>query len=182
MLTFNGTNQVATIADNAAIRATTSQYITAQVWARVAAGFTGGDGIIGKQYWSPSYDGFSLSLNTNNSTYLKMNGASVDGTYSSPASVFTTGDWALFTAVVCFGGRSSNPSYVYINPFRVATGNNAESGIPSNTAPLQFPRGINSGGNFCPADIGQIFYYNDNLTQEEIIRNYDATKSRYAPI
>lgn len=183
MLTFNGTNQVATIADNAAIRATTSQYITAQVWARVDSSFTGGDGIIGKQYWSPSYDGFSLSLNTNNSSYLKMNGASVDGTYGSPAGVFTTGTWTLFTAVVCFGGRSTNPSYVYINPFRVATGNNAESSIPNNTAPLQFPRGINNGiYNYCPADIGQIFYYTDNLTQEDIIRNYDATKARYAPI
>jgi len=179
-LTFNGTNQVNTIADTAAIRATTSQYITAQVWARVRSSYNGGDGIVGKQYWSPTYDGYSLSLGGTNSVYLKMNGSSVDGTYGSANNVFSTEVWTLFTAVVCFGGRTSNPSYVYINPARVATGNNAESGIPSNTCPLQFPRGINDGnGNFAPADVGQIFYYNTNLSQETIIRNYDATKARY---
>lgn len=180
ILRFNGTDQVVTIADAAAIRATTTQYITAQVWSRVRSTVTGGNGIIGKQYWAPSYDGFSLSLNTNGSTYLKMNGASVDGTYSSSAGAFATETWTLFTAVICYNGRTSNPSYVYLNPFRVATGNNAETSIPSNTAPLQFPRGINDGSaNFCPADIGQIFYYGANLSQEDIIRNYDATKSRY---
>ena len=181
ILTFNGTNQVATIADTANIRATMSQRITAQVWARVLTGFTSGDGIIGKQNGSSGdYDGFSLSLNTNGSTYLKMNGASVDGTYSSSAGLVTVDTWTLFTAVVCFGGSSGTPSFAYLDPFRVATGNNNESSIPNNTAPLQFPRGIGeSTFNFCPADIGQIFYYTTNLSQEDIIRNYDATKSRY---
>jgi hypothetical protein len=180
ILNFNGTNQVVTIDDNANIRATTTQRITAQVWARVRTGFTGGDGIIGKQFWSPSFDGFSLSLNTNGATYLKMNGQSVDGTYSSAAGAFTVDTWTLFTAVIYFGGGTANPSYVYLDPFRVATGNNNERGIPNADAPLQFPRGIgDSIYNYCPADIGQIFYYNDYLSQEDIIRNYDATQSRY---
>jgi hypothetical protein len=48
------------------------------------------------------------------------------------------------------------------------------------TAPLQFPRGIqNTIYNFCPADVGAFYLYNTALSQETIIQNFDATKSRY---
>jgi hypothetical protein len=47
-------------------------------------------------------------------------------------------------------------------------------------APLQFPRGIQEANfNFCPADVGAFYLYNTALSQETIIRNFDATKSRY---
>jgi hypothetical protein len=52
--------------------------------------------------------------------------------------------------------------------------------MPSPTAPLQFPRGIQeTNANFCPADVGAFYLYNAALSQEDIIRNFDATKHRY---
>lgn len=59
---------------------------------------------------------------------------------------------------------------------------NTESLMPSQ-APLQFPRGFQDGSNtFCPSDVGAFYLYNAAVSQEDIIRNYDATKARYAVI
>jgi hypothetical protein len=108
-----------------------------------------------------------------------MNGASVNGNYSSSTGVFSN-DWALYTIVVRFGGGSGSPSYTYVSTRRVVTANNAETSMPNPSAPLQFPRGIqNDPFNYCPANVGAFYLYNTALSQEDIIRNYDATKSRY---
>jgi hypothetical protein len=108
-----------------------------------------------------------------------MNGGSVNGNYSSSAGVYSNG-WALYTIVVIFGGGSGSPSYSYVSTRRVVTANNGESSMPTPNAPLQFPRGIQDAAfNFCPADVGAFYLYNTALSQEDIIRNYDATKSTY---
>lgn len=180
--TFDGISQIAQIAAAAAINPTIGSSFTLQIWARVdtsSANFSSGDGLISKQYNAPSFDGYSLSLNADGSMYLKMNGSGVDGTYSSPAGVYAGATWILYTIVVRFGGGSGSPSYVYVNGRRVATGNNADFGIPSNNAPLQFPRSIQGWDNFAPTDVGAFYVYNTALSQEDVIRNFDATKSTY---
>lgn len=111
-----------------------------------------------------------------------MNGLFDNGVYSSSVGVYSNG-WALYSIVVRFGGGSSNPSYTYVSTRRVITANNIETGIPRQ-APLQFPRGFQEivagiEQNFCPADVGAFYVYNRAVSQEDIIRNYDATKSRY---
>ena len=181
--TFNGVNQIAQIAAAAAINPTTPfNPFTIQIWARVntaSPNFASGDGLISKQFGPGSYDGYSLSLSTSGAVVLNMNGASVNGNYASPAAVYSNG-WALYTIVVRFGGGSGNPSYSYVSTRRVVTANNSESGMPSPAALLQFPRGIQeTNANFCPADVGAFYLYNTALSQENIIRNFDATKHTY---
>jgi predicted RNA-binding protein with TRAM domain len=179
--TFDGVNQIAQIAAADAINATVGSSFTAQIWARVntsSPDFGSFDGVISKQFGPGSYDGYSLSLVADTSVQLTMNGQSVNGRYSSSTGVYSNG-WALYTIVVRFGGGSGNPSYAYVSTRRVVTANNSESGL-SNTAPLQFPRGIQEGSfNYCPADVGAFYLYNTAVSQEDIIRNYDATKTRY---
>ena len=92
--------------------------------------------------------------------------------------VYSNG-WALYTIVVRFGGGAGSPSYAYVSTRRVITAANSESSIPQQ-APLQFPRGIQESiFNYCPADVGAFYLYNTAVSQEDIIRNYDATKTRY---
>lgn len=182
--TFNGVNQIAQITQASAINPTRPfSPFTVQIWARVntaSSSFASWDGLISKQFGAGGgYDGYSLSLSTSGAATLNMNGGAVNGNYSSPASVYSNG-WALYTIVVRFGGGSGNPSYSYVSTRRVITANNGETGMGSALAPLQFPRGIQeTGSNFCPADIGAFYLYNSALSQETIIRNFDATKSRY---
>ena len=181
--TFNGTNQIAEISAAPAINPTTPfSSFTIQIWARVdttSPNFTAWDGLISKQFGGVGgYDGYSLNLPSSSAVALKMNGQSVDGTYYSSTGAYSNG-WALYTIVVSFGGGSGSPSYTYVSSRRVVTANNSEGRMP-NQAPLQFPRGIqDTVYNFCPADVGAFYYYNTALSQEDIIRNYDATKSRY---
>ena len=181
--TFNGINQIAQIAAAAAINPTTPfTPFTIQIWARVnrtSPQFEPWDGLISKQFGPGSYDGYSLNLSSSSSVILGMNGGGVNGVYGSSTGVYSN-DWALYTIVVRFGGGSGNPSYAYVSTRRVVTGNNGEGSMPSPAAPLQFPRGIQEGSsNFCPADVGAFYLYNTALSQEDIIRNYDATKPRY---
>lgn len=179
-VTFDGVNQVAQIAAAAAINPTPGSAFTVQIWARVNTAspqFSAGDGLISKQYYAPSYDGYSLTLGNTGGIGLNMNGGSVNGNYGSAAGVYDSG-WALYTIVVRFGGGSGNPSYAYVNGRRVITASNAESSMPSQ-APLQFPRGFQDGSyNFCPADVGAFYLYNTAVSQEDIIRNYDVTRAR----
>ena len=181
--TFDGINQFAQIAAATAINPTTSSSFTIQIWAHVntaSSNFTSGDGLISKQFGNSSdYDGYSLSLSKSDSrVFLNMNGSSVNGNYGSSTGVYSNG-WALYTIVVRFGGGSGSPSYAYVSTRRVVTANNDESSMPSQ-APLQFPRGMqDTGANFCPADVGAFYLYNTALSQENIIRNYDATKPTY---
>jgi hypothetical protein len=186
--TFDGTNQIAQIAAAAAINPTAGSSFTAQIWARVNTSspqFGSFDGVISKQFGASSYDGYSLSLIADSSVQLTMNGNSVNGRYSSTTGVYSNG-WALYTIVVRFGLGSNDelvpgiPSYAYVSTRRVVTdATNVESGL-SQQAPIQFPRGIQeSGSNFCPADVGAFYLYNRAVSQEDIIRNYDATKARY---
>ena len=187
--TFNGTNQIAEIAAAAGINPTPtinnpSIPFTAQIWARVntsSPSFSSGDGLISKQFGASSYDGYSLSLGATGGVSLNMNGGNVNGNYPSSGGVYSNG-WALYTIVVRFGGDLVNPdlpSYVYVSTRRVVTAVNSERSMPQQ-ASLQFPRGIQEiNGNFCPADVGAFYLYNTAVSQEDIIRNYDATKSRY---
>ena len=181
--TFNGTNQIADISEAAGINPTTTfKPFTIQIWARVntaSPNFASWDGLISKQFGPGSYDGYSLSLSKSGAVILNMNGGSVNGNYYSSTEVYSNG-WALYTIVVSFGGGSVSPSYAYVSTRRVVTANNTEGSMPSPGAPLQFPKGIQEGDTFCPADVGAFYYYNNTaLSQEDIIRNYDATKSRY---
>jgi uncharacterized repeat protein (TIGR02543 family) len=180
--TFNGINQVAQIAQDTAINPNLTNSFTIQIWARVnttSPQFAPWDGLISKQASTNTYDGYSLNLSSSSSVVLKMNGGSVDANYPSETGVYSNG-WGLYTIVVRYGRGSGNPSYAYVSTRLVVTGNNGESTAPSPNPPLQFPRGVQEGSfNFCPANVGAFYLYNTVLSQEDIIRNYDATKPRY---
>ena len=182
---FDGINQIAQIAAASGINPTRPfSPFTIQIWARVntaSPNFGSSDGLISKQFGlGGGYDGYSLSLNkASGAVTLNMNGGSVNGNYSSSTGVYSN-EWALYTIVVRFGGGSGNPSYTYVSTRRVVTANNGETSMPSSTAPLQFPRGIQeTNSNFCPADVGAFYVYNTALSQETVIQNFDAIKHTY---
>ena len=183
--TFNGTNQIAEIGTSSTgtvsspINPTQSNVFTVQIWARIntsSPDFSSFDGLISKQFASSpgGYDGYSLAVTTSGSLFIDVNG-NATFSYSSPAGVFNNG-WALYTIVVTFTGQNT----AYVSTRLVASSIRTSSGIFNNNASIQFPRGIReTSANFCPADVGAFYLYNRAVSQEDIIRNYDATKARY---
>jgi len=176
--TFDGTNDYVNIADAAALRPSIGGAVTGIIWAYITS-YVPFDGLISKQFGSPSYDGFSLVFNTTERLQLNMNGQSVNGGYPSANSVFSLNTWTMFTCVVRFGGGAGNPSKAYVNTTEVISAANSESGIPSNTAPLRLVSGIQEGAPYPACRVGAFYYYNRALTAAEIGTVFTATRGRY---
>jgi hypothetical protein len=177
--TFDGNNQYVNIADTAAIRPSIGGSVTAIIWAYVTS-YAANDGLISKQFGSPTYDGFSLVFNTTNRMQLNMNGGSVNGIYiSASTNVFSLNTWTMFSCVVRFGGGSGNPCKVYVNTTEVISVANGESSIPSNTAPLRLVSGIQEGSPYPACRVGAFYYYNRALSAAEITTMFNTTKGTY---
>ena len=175
VIRLDGTNDYVNIGDHSSLRAPIGSAITIQMWAKISSA-TANDGLFSKQFGAASYDGFSLVTGNNNKLQLNMNGAVVNGIYASGSNnVWTTNTWYLFTAIVHFGGNSK----VYVNTSKVIDVNNAESSMPSPNAPLRIGQGIQDSAGHPAMDVGQFYFYNKALTEQEITDNYNATKSRY---
>ena len=175
VIRLDGTDDYVNIGDHSSLRAPIGSAITIQMWAKISSA-TANDGLFSKQFGAASYDGFSLVTGNNNKLQLNMNGAVVNGIYASGSNnVWTTNTWYLFTAIVHFGGNSK----VYVNTSKVIDVNNAESSMPSPNAPLRIGQGIQDSAGHPAMDVGQFYFYNKALTEQEITDNYNATKSRY---
>jgi hypothetical protein len=177
--TFDGTDDYVNIADTAAIRPGIGTSVTGIIWAFVTS-YVAFDGLISKQFGSPSYDGFSLVFNASNRLQLNMNGGTVNGGYlSANTNVFSLNTWTMFTCIPRFGGGGANPSKAYVNTTEVISAANAESSIPVNTAPLRLASGIQEGSPYPACRIGSFYYYNRALSAAEISTMFEATRSRF---
>ncbi len=85
----------------------------------------------------------------------------------------------MFTAVPRFGGSTTYPSKAYVNTTEVISAANAESSIPSNTAPLRLVSGIQEGSPYPACRVGSFYYYNRALSAAEINTMFQATRTRY---
>ena len=178
-ITFDGTNQYVNIPDAAAIRPSIGGANTAIIWAYVTS-YVAADGLISKQFGAGTYDGFSLVFNTTNRLQLNMNGGSVNGIYvSANTNVFSLNTWTMFTCIPRFGGGAGNPSKTYVNTTEVISAANAESSIPTNTAPLRLVSGIQEGSPYPACRVGSFYYYNRALSAAEITTMFEATRTRF---
>lgn len=179
--TLDGTDDYINIADAAALRPGVggTNAVTAIIWAYITS-YAAFDGIISKQYGAGSYDGFSLTFQTNNRLTLNMNGGGVNGNYTSASNnVFSLNTWTMFTCIPRFGGGATYPSKAYVNSTEVISVSNAESSIPVNTAPIRLASGIQEGSPYPACRIGSFYYYNRALTAAEISTIYNNTKTRF---
>jgi len=175
VISFDGNNDYVNIADNAALRGSTTGELTIQIWAKISS-FTAGDGLFGKQYGvTKDYDGYSLAIQTNNVLRLQMNGLTVNGGYNSANNVWSLNTWHLFTAVIDFGGSPK----AYVDTTNVVSVNNAENSIPNNDASLRIGQSIQEGTPYPVMKVGAFYVYNRALSAAEITSNYNATKARF---
>jgi uncharacterized repeat protein (TIGR02543 family) len=166
------TGQFAQINQAAAINPVTNQPFTIQMWVRINnIGLQGS--LVSKVFGSPSWDGYALGYRTDNTLQLHENGSLIYY-FTSSTGVLSNG-WALYTANIQFGNGGGRQNKIFVNGRQVMTATSNDS-ISSPTQNLTFPAGFYGEGQ---CDIGQFYYYNTELSQEDIIRNYDATKSIY---
>ena len=85
----------------------------------------------------------------------------------------------MFTCIPRFGGGAGNPSKAYVNTTEVISAANAESSIPTNTAPLRLVSGIQEGSPYPACRLGSFYYYNRALTAAEVSTMFEATRTRF---
>ena len=168
------TGQFVQINQATAINPILNQPFTIQMWVRINNIASQGS-LVSKVFGEPSYDGYSLGYRTDTTLQLHQNGLSKVKYFTSVAGVLSSG-WALYTANIQFGNGGGRENKLFVNGRQVLTATSDETGIPSPTENLIFPKGFYGEGE---CDIGQFYYYNTELTTTQIIQNFDATKSRY---
>jgi len=168
------TGQFAQINQAAAINPVINQPFTIQMWVRINNVGSQGS-LVSKVFGAPSYDGYALGYKADTTLQLHENGSSQVNYFSSVTGVLSSG-WILYTANIQFGNGGGRQNKIFVNGRQVATATSNESGIPSPTQNMTFPTGFYGEGE---CDIGQLYYYNTELTTTQIIQNFDATKHTY---
>lgn len=168
------TGQFAQINQAAAINPMFNTPFTIQIWVRINNIGSQGS-LVSKVFGAPSYDGYALGYRTDKTLQLHENGSVRVEYFTSVTGVLSSG-WALYTANIQFGNGGGRQNKLFVNGRQVMTATSNEIGIPSSTQNMTFPTGFYGEGE---CDIGQFYYYNTELTREQIIQNFDATKHTY---
>ena len=168
------TGQFARIDQATAINPRVNEPFTIQMWVKINNIGSQGS-LVSKVFQSASYDGYAVGYKADTSLELHENGSSLYFFRPSVTGVLSSG-WALYTANIQFGNGGGRQNKLFVNGRQVFTTTNTDSGIPTNNQNLTFPAGLYGEGE---CDIGQFYYYNTELTQTQIIQNYDATKPTY---
>jgi len=168
------TGQYAQINQDTAINPVKNQPFTLQMWVRINNVGSQGS-LVSKVFGFPSFDGYALGYKANNTLALHENGSSLVNYFDSVTGVLSSG-WALYTANIQFGNGSGRKNKIFVNGRQVMSSTSNETGIPSSSQNMTFPTGFYGEGE---CDIGQIYYYNTELTTTQIIQNFDATKHKY---
>ena len=170
----SATGQYAQINQDAAINPVVNQPFAIQMWVRINNVGSQGS-LVSKVFGAPSYDGYAFGYRTDNTLQLHENGSSQVNYFNSVSGVVSNG-WRLYTANIQFGNGGGRTNKIFVNGREVASATSNEGSVPSPTQNLTFPTGFYGEGK---CDIGQLYYYNTELTVTQIIQNYDASKPRY---
>lgn len=168
------TGQYSQINQAAEINPVINTPFTIQMWVRINNVGEQGS-LVSKVFGAPSYDGYAFGYKANNTLEIHANGSSQVNYFDSVEGVLSSG-WALYTAVIQFGNAGDRTNKIFVNGRQVMNEISNETGIPSSTQNMTFPTGFYGEGK---CDIGEFYYYNTELTTEQIIQNYDATKYTY---
>jgi hypothetical protein len=181
-IAVDGVNDYITVADASTIRAPIDKSISYNVWANIAS-FVDNDGILTKELGNivgSAFHGFGLIMMTpGQKLRLNMWGSSTNGSYVTSGSVFTLNKWHMFTAVVNYNGGNDRKSKIYVDGALVLEAANTETSY-NTSASLMIGRGAQTVILYSPqASFGDVHYYSRELTKNEILNNYNLTKSRY---
>jgi len=114
-----------------------------------------------------------IAGNSDGSVYLNTVGSSVGDVFTSSSGLVTTGNWYNFAAV-----RNSGVITVYLNGVLVASGNVNYAVSQQSNLYVGF---IRSSGAlwYLNGRMSSILINNRSLSVNEVLQNYNATKSRF---
>jgi hypothetical protein len=174
-IVFDGTNDFVSVSANSTINGTSQ---TVSVWFKNVGTYTTGNQaaeIIGKHTVNGSFNGYGIVLGNNLGnitmfTYVK-NASTQWGAGAS--QIISSLNW--YNATTTF--TSNSQIILYLNGISVAS---TSTGVLTNsTEPLRIGRSNDLFWNAYNGSVSQTSIYNRALTSQEVLQNYNATKSRF---
>ena len=201
VITFTGSNsQYVSFGDPIETRLTSSNAITYQIWVRGESGSAGNAGIVptfNKLIYNNDFAGITTEMYLlgaggttigNDGIYSYVNYASdsgdMDAFSTTTGTIMTTGSWYLVSVTAQLGttiGTLYNNNQLY-------NSQNQFDNVPNfeNSASLELGRSYNEPitvvgtiNNYLNGKIGAFYVYNRQLSQAEIVANFNVTKARY---
>jgi hypothetical protein len=178
---LDGTNDNISINHVSGLSLNTSTQKTIQVWVKLDAlpPTTTQFPVFGKLSSSFGFDGYWGGVSTNSGQWVALtNGTTFQRSPNSGAIVASINTWYLFTFISQITA-ATNSSKLYLNTTLVgATAHGSDSYSESNPLYLGYI-GSGVGSYYLNGKIGACYFYTKGLSDQEIIDNYNSTKSKY---
>lgn len=178
---LDGTNDNISINHVSGLSLNTSTQKTIQVWVKLDAlpPTTTQFPIFGKLSSSFGFDGYWGGISTNSGQWVALtNGTTFQRSPNSGAIVASINTWYLFTFISQITA-ATNSTKLYLNTTLVgATAHGSDTYSESNPLYLGYI-GSGVGSYYLNGKIGACYFYTKGLSDQEIIDNYNSTKSKY---
>ena len=167
-IVFDGTNDYVNIS-NTSILNNSSQ--TINIWFLYTSIPGNGVSVIGKHDSAGSFNGYNMGLYNGTVFCQFKNGSGVDaGTLSTVMSANT---WTLITLKFTIGSTLT----LYKNGNKIST--NALSSVSMTSQPIRIGLSVDTYWSALPGRVASVQIYSRELSDDEVLQNYNATKSRF---
>ena len=178
---LDGTDDTISINHVSGLSLNTSTQKTIQVWVKLDAlpPTTTQYPVFGKLSSSFGFDGYWGGIYSSSGQWRSVTNGSVQQRITtSGATAASINTWYLFTFISQITG-ATNSTKMYINTTLVgATAHGSDSYSESNPLYLGYI-GSGVGSFYLNGKIGACYFYTKGLSDQEIINNYNSTKSKY---
>lgn len=142
------------------------QSITLSVWFKISNNVPVGTLLRNRTYgWGINVSGSTVNSNIYTSVSNQIT--------ATPANI-STGSYSNITVTY-----SNSTYYQYLNGTQTYTTSSATNSIYYTTNYIGIGRDANAASSFFIGNIGQVLIYNKALTAAEVLKNYNATKTRF---
>ena len=167
-IVFDGTNDYVNIS-NTSILNNSSQ--TINIWFLYTSIPGNGVSVIGKHDSAGSFNGYNMGLYNGTVFCQFKNGSGVDaGTLST---VMSDNTWTLITLKFTIGSTLT----LYKNGNKIST--NALSSVSMTSQPIRIGLSVDTYWSALPGRVASVQIYSRELSDDEVLQNYNATKSRF---
>ena len=178
---LDGTDDTISINHVSGLSLNTSTQKTIQVWVKLDAlpPTTTQYPVFGKLSSSFGFDGYWGGIYSSSGQWRALtNGTTFQKSVTSGATVASINTWYLFTFISQITA-ATNSTKMYLNTTLVgATAHGSDGYSESNPLYLGYI-GSGVGSFYLNGKIGACYFYTKGLSDQEIINNYNSTKSKY---
>jgi hypothetical protein len=176
-IVFDGSNDYVNCGNGSPIN--TPDNVTVNIWFKINS-FVGYQGIIAKRNFSTGFTNYGINFNNSIdalSVYFNTDGGSnFKSASTTMTNNFTTNIWYDVCGV--FEKSSSNTNiYIYKNGI-LLTSNTVSGNLATVSTPLTLGSSAINAEPFA-GNIANVQIYNRSLSAQEVLQNYNATKSRF---